>query len=87
VFFRAVDARNRSENPAHWRNLDHASVSVTFVLPNHRRRDLDNLIGSMKSGIDAVVRCGILVDDSAGHVTMTYKAEFGDEAMTVVEVQ
>jgi len=25
--------------------------------------------------------------DSAGHVTLEYKAEFGDEAMTVVEVQ
>jgi Holliday junction resolvase RusA-like endonuclease len=86
VFYQAVDARNRSEEPGHWRDLDGAKVGVTFVLPNHRRRDLDNLIASMKSGIDALVRCGILKDDSAGHVTLEYKAEFGNEAMTIVEV-
>ena len=87
VFYQAVDARNRTGEPAKWKNLDGAKVNVTFVLPNHRRRDLDNLISAMKSGIDALVRCGILKDDSAGHVTLEYKAEFGDEAMTVVEVQ
>jgi Holliday junction resolvase RusA-like endonuclease len=87
VFYCAVDARNRTGEPAKWKNLDGAKVNVTFVLPNHRRRDLDNLISAMKSGVDALVRCGILKDDSAGHVTLEYKAEFGDEAMTVVEVQ
>lgn len=87
VFYAAVDARNRSGSPETWKNLDNAHVSVTFVLANHRRRDLDNLIASMKSGIDSLVRCGILKDDSAGHVTMTYKAEFGDEAMTVIEIE
>ena len=87
VFYRAVDARNRSGDPEHWRDLDNANVSVTFVLPNHRRRDLDNLISAMKSGIDALVRCGLLKDDSAGHVTMAYKAKFGDEALTIVEIE
>ena len=87
VFYQAVDARNRTGAPEKWKNLDGAKVNVTFVLSNHRRRDLDNLIASMKSGIDSLVRCGILKDDSAGHVTLTYKAEFGSEAMTIVEVQ
>ena len=86
MFYQAVDARNRTGEPAKWKNLDGAEVNVTFVLPNKRRRDVDNLIGSMKSGVDALVRCGILVDDSAGHVTLAYKAEFGQEAMTIVEI-
>ena len=86
VFYCAVDARNRTGEPSKWKNLDHAKVSVTFMLPNKRRRDLDNLIASMKSGIDSLVRCGIITDDSAGHVKLSYKAEFGAEAMTIVEV-
>lgn len=87
VFYCAVDARNRTGEPGKWKDLDHAHVTVTFMLPDHRRRDLDNLIASFKPGLDALVRCGILEDDSAGHVTLEYEAEFGDEAMTIVEVQ
>jgi hypothetical protein len=85
-FYKAVDARNRTGEPMKWKNLDGAKVRVTFVLPNKRRRDLDNLVAAFKSGLDALVRCGILIDDSAGHVTMTYRAEFGDKAMTIVEI-
>lgn len=86
VFYQAVDARNRTGEPAKWKNLDGAEVNVTFVLPNKRRRDVDNLIASFKSGLDALVRCGILVDDSAGHVTLTYAAKQGDDAQTIVEI-
>ena len=84
VFYLAVDARNRSENPAEWQNLDNARVSVTFMLPDNRRRDLDNLIASFKSGLDALVRCGILLDDSAGHVTLSYSATQPFDAVTPV---
>jgi crossover junction endodeoxyribonuclease RusA len=86
VFYCAVDARNRTGEPSRWKDLDGARVAVTFVLTNKRRRDLDNLIASFKSGLDALVRCGILVDDSAGHVTLTYAAKQGDDAQTIVEI-
>jgi len=86
AFYCAVDARNRTGEPEKWRNLDNAKVSVTFVLPNNRRRDVDNLISAFKSGLDSLVRCGILRDDDFKHIELSYKAIVGTEAMTIVEV-
>jgi len=89
VFYAAVDARNRSE-PAKWKNLDRAKVRVWFYVPPRRRRDLDNLIASFKPGLDALVRCGILVDDSIGHVEVSHTATQpfdGKTPSTTVEVE
>ena len=86
VSYVAVDAKNRSKNPAQWQDLDGARVSVTFMLPNNRRRDLDNLIASFKSALDALVRCGILLDDSAGHVTVSYSATQPFDSVTPVTI-
>jgi Holliday junction resolvase RusA-like endonuclease len=37
---------------------------VTFVVPDKRRRDLDNLVSSVKPQMDGIVDAGILRDDS-----------------------
>lgn len=47
-----------------WRPLRVARLSVTFIVPDHRRRDWDNLISTMKPELDGIVAAGILVDDS-----------------------
>ena len=86
MFYRAVDARNRTGEPAKWKDLKRAHISVTFILPNKRRRDMDNLIAANKAGIDALVGCGILRDDDLYHVSFDYHATFGDNAMTVLEI-
>lgn len=40
------------------------ACSVTFVVKNNRRRDYDNLIASLKSGMDGLVAAGLIEDDS-----------------------
>jgi crossover junction endodeoxyribonuclease RusA len=50
--------------PDSWEPLDHAEVDVTFIVPDKRRRDLDNLVSSVKPQMDGIVDAGILRDDS-----------------------
>lgn len=49
-----------------WRPLRRADVRVTFVVPDNRRRDIDNLIGTVKPLLDGIVDAGLIVDDSIG---------------------
>ena len=66
-------------------------VTVTFVYPNRRRRDLDNLAGMAKPCLDALVDAGLLVDDDAEHcaLTIAVRVEVGRRAteIRVVEVE
>jgi Holliday junction resolvase RusA-like endonuclease len=39
-----------------------------FVVPDKRRRDLDNAMASLKAGFDALVAAGLLVDDDSEHL-------------------
>ena len=43
--------------------LETAKVSITFNPPDRRARDLDNMLASMKSGLDGIA-AAIGVDDS-----------------------
>jgi Holliday junction resolvase RusA-like endonuclease len=54
----------RSARPPGWHPLGRAILSVVFVVPDHQRRDLDNLIAGTKPLTDGIVDAGILVDDS-----------------------
>ena len=39
-------------------------VHVGLMQPDHRRRDLDNMVGLVKPMLDAAVDAGVLVDDA-----------------------
>jgi hypothetical protein len=39
-------------------------AKLTIIRHSHRMLDYDGLVGSMKPVVDALVSCGILVDDS-----------------------
>jgi Holliday junction resolvase RusA-like endonuclease len=41
------------------------TADVTFVVPDRRRRDMDNLLAMLKPAWDGLVDAGLLVDDSA----------------------
>ena len=47
------------------------TASVTFWMPDRRRRDLDNLLASLKPAWDGLVDAGLLVDDSADTLRIT----------------
>lgn len=55
--------------------VDPANVAVTFVYPNHRRRDPDGLAGLAKPILDVLVDRGLLVDDDCEHISLTVAAE------------
>jgi Holliday junction resolvase RusA-like endonuclease len=40
------------------------TISIEFVVPDRRRRDLDNLISGQKPCLDGIVAAGVIADDS-----------------------
>lgn len=60
-------------------------VSITFNPPNNRRRDLDNMLASIKSGLDGIASA-IGVDDSKWALTIT-KGEPVKGGLVTVEVR
>lgn len=47
-----------------WETLKQADLEVRFILPDARRRDLDNLISTLKPLLDGIVDAGLIADDS-----------------------
>jgi len=70
-----IDARNRSGAASYWRRLPKAHVSVCYVFPDNRRRDVDNYSGqAIKPVLDALTDVGVIVDDSFQHLSVSYDA-------------
>ena len=64
-----------------------AHITITWVAKDKRRRDIDNLMSSMKGYIDGLVEAELIADDSAMHVSYTLKYERGDKDNTIMEVE
>ena len=69
------------------RPFQKAHITITWVAKDKRRRDTDNLLASMKAYIDGLVTAGLIVDDSADHVSYTLQYERGTENNTIIEVE
>jgi len=74
--------------PAH--PLTKATVTITFIASDKKRRDLDNLFASMKSYIDGLVLAKVLVDDNTGNIAdynIRYRiAKQGESANTIIKI-
>ena len=68
VFYCCVDARNRGFREGMSFPLSKAVLNLTFVFPEHRRRDKDNLLASFKPGLDGIVDSALILDDDAEHL-------------------
>jgi len=67
-----------------------ATVRMTFILPNRIRRDGDNLITSAKPCLDALVSCGVILDDCLsciGFPAYYYAYSPEKKAETIIEVE
>ena len=60
------------------------NVTITFNPPDNRRRDLDNMLASIKSGLDGIA-AAIGVDDSQWSLTIR-KGEIVKGGLVTVEV-
>lgn len=71
------------------KTFDHATVTVTFTVPNRRRRDKGNLIASAKAYLDGLVDIGLFPDDNWETIEEVYPpVEYQKgESKTVIEVQ
>lgn len=66
-----ADARAQARwaiRAAHPPQLERAHITLCWRVPDMRRRDLDNLAGTLKPCLDALVDEGVLPDDDFLHV-------------------
>ena len=70
VFYSCADARNRAllQGEGTEFPFTKAKLDLTFVFPEQRRRDSDNLLASFKPGLDGIVASGLVMDDDAEHL-------------------
>ncbi len=67
--------------------LEHATVTVTFVVSTRGRRDLDNLIAAAKPYQDGLVKAGVIVDDNSGVIKTDWSIEYQKGIRkTIIEV-
>ncbi len=66
VYYSCVHAMNQAGREK-WPYCK-ARVSLTFVFPQGRRRDKDNLVAMFKPGLDSLVKIGLLRDDDSEHL-------------------
>jgi crossover junction endodeoxyribonuclease RusA len=56
--------------------MQRATLDVVHVVPDRRRRDLDNLTASIKAVLDGIVDAGVIADDSSRVlVSVTHRIE------------
>ena len=70
--------------------LDRAHITITWRSKDKRDRDIDNLLSAMKGSIDGLIHAGVIVDDSAKHLSYTLYYEWGDnvnENETILDIQ
>lgn len=82
--YRAACAMTASSQGARPIKATELAVSLVFVPPDRRARDLDNLIASMKSGLDGLADV-LCIDDSRW--TLTARKACGDEIGGFVRVE
>lgn len=70
VFYCCVDARNRALMGGVSLPFIKARLKLTFVFPEHRRRDRDNLLSQFKPGLDGIVDAGLVLDDAAEYLEL-----------------
>jgi Holliday junction resolvase RusA-like endonuclease len=69
---------------------DKAHITLTWRSKDKRNRDVDNLLSAMKGSIDGLIHGGVIVDDSAKHLSYTLYYEWGDkvkENQTILDIK
>ena len=67
---------------------DRATVTVTFVVPDKRRRDKGNLIASAKAYLDGLTDAGVIKDDTWQYIEEVYPPIVYEKGVrrTIIEV-
>ena len=71
-------------------HIDPAVAHIIFVVPDRRRRDMDNYKRTGKAAFDAMVALGLLIDDSAAHlvdITGEMVVDKAEAPKTIIELR
>ena len=70
VYYAALEARVDyvSHNRHQWKTMPKARLTYTFIFPQKRNRDRDNLVAAMKCGQDMLVRATLIEADDSDHL-------------------
>lgn len=71
VFYECVDARIEPTLRGISFPFVKATLKLTLVFAEQRRRDRDNLLAMFKPGLDAIVAAGLVLDDDAEHLQIS----------------
>lgn len=71
VFYECINARNRALMKGMSFPFIKARLNLTFVFPEQRRRDRDNLLACFKPGLDGIVNASLVIDDDAEHLKIS----------------
>lgn len=66
--------------------VERVAARITFVPPDRRRRDLDNMLAAIKAGIDSVAKF-IGVDDSKWTITLEVSPAPVDGGCVLIELE
>ncbi len=89
VYYSCVDARNMELAKGRLVFI-RARLNLTFIFPQQRRRDKDNLIARFKPGLDGIVASGLVVDDDAEHleiVDIGVQVDKKRAPLTIIELE
>lgn len=93
VFYQCVDAKIKLQK-VHWRPgfppFKKPWLGLTFVFPNSRKRDEDNLRARFKPGLDAIVQAGLIEGDSMDELVMgkiEVEVDGNRAPLTIIELE
>ena len=90
VYYCCVDARNRGYREGMSFPIIKARLNLTFVFPEERRRDRDNLLASFKNGLDGIKDSGLILDDDSEHLeigTVNIEVDPARAPLTIIELE
>ena len=69
IYWLTLEAMEKAGITAH-PAFERIQITYTFIVPTNRRRDGDNWIARMKPAQDALVKAGVVSDDTHEHVAV-----------------
>ena len=90
VFYCCADARNRGYRQGLSFPFIKARLSLTFVFPEERRRDRDNLLASFIPGLNAIVDSGLILDDASEYLVIgeiNIEVDPARAPLTIIELE
>lgn len=91
VFYECVDAWNQEMiRDGQWVPFSRPRLDLTFVFPQKRVRDEDNMRSRFKPGQDALVAAHLIIDDNAARLIMgniNIEVDPNRAPLTIIELE